>query len=82
MVSSETVREVGWERAVEVTERKGGNLILNTGGNGEPVKIFEQGCDVVPLALLEDKTGGTVLDSLESLQLQFGKTRQDTVAVV
>ena len=59
--------EIGWGGVVERFVAEGQNLVLHTLYDGEPVKGFQQGSDVLRFLLSEHQAGSVVLDTLEGV---------------
>ena len=64
-------REIRWKRLVKETISlcQHCKFELNAVFDGQPMKLKEEGCDMVALAFTKDKTGCTVLDTLKAVEL-------------
>jgi hypothetical protein len=72
----EFVGEIGRGGVVEGFEAERQNLVLDAKGDREPVKGFEQGCDVVGFLLFEHEAGSVVLHALKSVSGGVGEARE------
>ena len=55
-------REQIWGKStLEMTESQNSQLVLNAKFQRQPVKLSEDGCNMLVLSLFSDETGGTVL---------------------
>ena len=52
-----------------MTESQNSQFVLNAKFQRRPVKLNEDGCDMLTLSLFSDETGGTVLNSLKTIDL-------------
>ena len=63
-------RTVNWERVPSKWRKaKAASLWLNTKFQRQPVKLSEDGCNMLIFSLFSDETGGTVLNSLKTIYL-------------
>ena len=74
--------EVGGSVAVDALVGEEADLEFNPGGDGEPVKGVEYGCDVVVFPHSHQDPGSTVLDVLQSLDAFARGPDEKCVAVV
>ena len=66
-----------WRKTtLEVTESQNSQFVLNTKFKRQPVKLSEDGCNILVLSLFSDETGGTVLNSLKTVYLIKSDTSQ------
>ena len=64
------------ESTLEMTESQNSQFVLNTKFQRKPVKLSEDGCNMLVLFLFGDETGGTVLNSLKTIYLIRSDTGQ------
>ena len=57
-------------------ESQNGQFVLNTKFQRQPVKLSEDGCNMLVLSLFSDETSRTVLNSLKTIYLIRSDTSQ------
>ena len=66
-----------WRKStLEMTESQNGQFVLNTKFQRQPVKLSENGCNMLVLSLFSDETGWTVLNFLKKSYLIRSDTSQ------
>ena len=69
-------RQIWRKSTLEMTESKNSQFVLNTKFQRQPVKLSEDGCNMIMLSLFSNETGGTVLNSLKTIYLIRSDTSQ------
>ena len=76
------VRQIDKCSVVDTAITEGSNFVGDSGLNWKPVKGYKMLCDVGGFGETQNETGGTVLNSLETIQKIIGGTYQEGVAIL
>ena len=69
-----------WRKStLEMTESQNSQFVLKTKLQRQPVKLSEDGCNMLVLSLYSDETGRTVLNSLKTIYLIRSDTSQGRI---
>ena len=74
--------QVVWKRSIELKESKDCNFELNSKCDWKPVKLLQEGRNMIRLQLTEDKASRIVLNKLEPVQLFGRDTKKNWVAII
>ena len=75
-------RQIWTKSTLEVTENQNSQFVLNTKFQRQPVKLSEDGCNMLMLSLFSDESGGTVLNSLKTIYLIRSDTSQGWITKI
>ena len=65
-----------WKNTLEMTESQNSQFVLNKEFQRQPVKLSEDGCNMLMLSLFSDEMGRTVLNYLKTIYLIRSDTSQ------
>ena len=72
-----------WRKStLEMTESQNSQFVLNTKFQRQPVKLSEDGCNMLVLSRFSDETGRTVLNSLKMIYLIRSDTSQSWITKI